>query len=134
MLIVIWKTGWIGENCVGTAKLLCPGIHLLDKSIYRTAYMLCNLQGNVIGRSNHDSVQALLHSENLVHLGGNAGTAVCNTGNPCGSHGNLVCKLCILKSQKTGHDLDCTSREKHLVSILGIKNGVGGIFHDYSRF
>ena len=68
VLIIVRKTGRIGKYGIGTSKLLCPGIHLLDKAVYRPAYMLCNLQCNIIGRGNHNGIQALLYSEDLVNL------------------------------------------------------------------
>ena len=56
VLVVIRKSGGIREYGIGTSKLLRSGIHLLDKAVYRTAYMLCNLQCNIIGRGNHNGM------------------------------------------------------------------------------
>lgn len=47
MLIVIGKSGGIGKNSIGAAKLLGTAVHHLYKIIYRTSHMLCNLQSDI---------------------------------------------------------------------------------------
>ena len=73
-----------------------------------------------------------LHSENLINLGGDAGTSIGNSGNSGSGHCNLIGQLCIFKSKKAGHDLHRASREKHFICILGIEHRIGGILHHYS--
>ena len=132
VLIVIGKSGGIGEHGIGAAKSGSLIVHHLDESIHRTADMLGNLQSDVIGGSNHDGVETLLHRKHLVYLGGDAGAAVCDTGNAGGSHGDFICKLCILKGQQAGHDLHRTSGKENFVGILGIEDGIGSVLHDDS--
>ena len=71
-------------------------------------------------------------SKNLIHLGGDAGTSIGNSGNSGSGHCNLIGQLCIFKSKKAGHDLHRASREKHFICILGIEHRIGGILHHYS--
>ena len=68
VLIIVRKTGRIGKYGIGTSKFLGAVIHFLDKSIYRAADLFCNLKGNIIGRSQHDCIEALLHGKNFSKL------------------------------------------------------------------
>ena len=68
VLIIVRKTGRIGKYGIGTTKFLGAVIHFLDKSIHRTADLFCNLKGNIIGRSQHDRIEALLHGKNFSEL------------------------------------------------------------------
>ena len=92
--------------------------------------MFGNLQGNVIGRYQHNSVQTLLHGKNFIKIGGNIGSAVSNAGNAGSSHGNLVGKLAVFQCQKSCHDLYRTSGKKLLIHIFCVDNGIGGFFHN----
>ena len=68
MLSVIRKTGRIGKYCIGASKFSGTVVHFLDKGIYRSTDLFCNLEGNVIGRGQHQSVKALLHGKYLSEL------------------------------------------------------------------
>ena len=68
MLVVIRKTGRIGKYRVGTAQFLCAGVHLLHKCFYRSSDLFCNLKCDIIGRGQHNSIQALLHGKNFSKL------------------------------------------------------------------
>ena len=96
MLILIRKPGRVGEHCVGTAKLGSPGIHHGNKVFNGSADMLCNLKSDIIGRGNHDGVQALFHGKNFVQLCGNVGSSISNTGNAGSCHGYFICKITVL--------------------------------------
>ena len=66
VLILIRKSGRVGKDSICAAKLLCTGIHCLHEGIYRTADMFCHLQCDIIGRSNHDRIQALCHGKYFI--------------------------------------------------------------------
>ena len=130
VLVLIRKTGRIGKHCVGASKLGSPLIHHLYKAFHRACKMFGNLQGDVIGRYQHNSVQTLLHGKNFIKIGGNIGSAVSNAGNAGSSHGNLICKLAVFQCQKSCHDLYRTSGKKLLIHIFCVDNGIGGFFHN----
>ena len=66
VLILIRKSGRVGEYSIGTAKLLSPGIHCCYKGIYRSADMFSYLKGNIVGRCYHNGIETLLHGKNLI--------------------------------------------------------------------
>ena len=68
MLVVIRETGRIGEYRIGTSQLLGTVVHFLDKGIHRSADLFCDLESNVIGRGQHQSIKALLHGKYLSEL------------------------------------------------------------------
>ena len=90
MLILIWKTGRIGKDCIGTPKLLGTRIHGCYEILYRTADMLGYLQGNIIGGCDHNGVETLFHGEYFVQLCGDIGSSVCYAGYAGSGHGDLV--------------------------------------------
>ena len=68
MLVVIRKAGRVGKYRVGTSQFLCTGVHFFHKCIYRSTDLLCSLQCDIIGRGQHNSIEALLHGKNFSQL------------------------------------------------------------------
>ena len=131
VLVFIRKSGRVGENSTGAAKLGGPVVHHLYETVHGSAYMLRYLQGDVVGGGKKHGVQALFNGKYLSKLGGNIRSAVRYAGNSGVRHGDLIGELRILQSQKRCHDFYCSSGEKLLIRILCIQNRIGGIFHDY---
>ena len=122
MLIVIGKSGGIGKNCIGAAKLLGTAVHHLYKIIYRTSHMLCNLQSDIIGRGYHDGVQTLLHSENLPGVTVNGGASSFNSVSCLLGKGELCVYIQILTAEKTSEKFGNAGWVKLGVGILGIQD------------
>ena len=130
MLVFVRKSGRIGKYSVGASQLGGTIIHHLYKTIHRSANMFSNLQGNIVGRSQHNSIETLFYSENFIQLCRNIGTTVCNTGNTGGSHSYLVSQLRVFQCQQRSHDFYSSTGIKYLICILGIEDSVGAVFND----
>ena len=132
MLIFVRKAGRIREDCVCTAEFCSAVIHHLNKAVYRTTNVFCNLKCHIVGRRKHDRIQALFDSKNFIQLSRNVCTTIGDTRDTGSSHGNLITQLSIFKSQKCGHDFCCGAGIKNLIYIFCINSGLCTVFHNHS--
>ena len=132
MLVFIRKSCWICKNSICTSKLCSTVIHHLYKSVHRAPDMFGKLKCDIVGGTEHDRIEALFYSKNLIQLGGNICTAIGNTGHTGCCHGNLIRELTVLQGKKSCHNLDSGTGIKYLIHIFRIKKSLCGVLHDHS--
>ena len=75
---------------VGTTQFLHPGIHHLHIFFNAACDMLCNSIGNLIGGSQHDPIQALLHGQLFPFCQSQMGASIFNTVHRIGGKGDHI--------------------------------------------